>query len=79
MHQNAGIRQVLTSAFADNDLELTFRKVCTADQTGEVEFLDVNHWITAEDDFGFVTKNFVKRTAEERQFINGKSHQPKVV
>jgi len=43
MHQNAGIRQVLTSAFADNDLELTFRKVCTADQTGEVEFLDVNH------------------------------------
>jgi len=57
-------------------LELTFRQAYTAKKTGEVEFLDVNHCITIEDDFGFVTKDFVKPTAEERQFINGNSHHP---
>jgi len=51
-----------------------FRQACTADQKDEVEFLDVNHCITADDDFGFVTEDFVKPTAEGRQFINGKSH-----
>jgi len=32
--------------------------------------------LTIEDDFGFVTKDFVKPTAEGRQFINGNSHHP---
>ena len=45
-------------------------------KTGEVEFLDVNHCVTVEDNFGFVTKDFVKPTAEGRQFINGNSHHP---
>ena len=49
---------------------------CTAEKTGEVEFLDVNHCVTIEDDFGFVTKDFVKPTVEGRQFINGNSHHP---
>ena len=49
---------------------------CTAEKTDEVEFLDVNHCVTIEDDFGFVTKDFVKPTAEGRQFINGNSHHP---
>ena len=44
------------------------------ERTGEVEFLDVNHCVTIEDDFGIVTKDFVKPTAEGRQFINGNSH-----
>jgi len=44
---------------------------------GELEFLDVNHCITTDDDFGFVTKDFVKPIAEGRQFINGNSHHPK--
>ena len=57
-------------------MKLTFRQACTADQKGEVGFLDVNHCITTDDDFGFVTKDFVKPTAEGRQFINGKSHHP---
>ena len=39
-------------------------------------FLDVSHCVTIEDDFGFVTKDFVKPTAEGRQFINGNSHHP---
>jgi len=42
---------------------------------GEVEFLDVNHCITTDDDFGFVTKGFMKLTAMGRRFINGKSHR----
>ena len=73
---NENIRQALTSEFANSSLELTFRQACTADQKGEVEFLDVNHCITTDVDFGFVTKDFVKPTAEGRQFINGKSHHP---
>jgi len=44
---------------------------------GEVEFLGVNHWITLEDDFRFVTRELVNPTAEGRQFINGRSHHPK--
>jgi len=66
---NENIRQALTSAFANSGLEPTFRQACTADQNGEVEFLDVNHCITTDDDF--VTKDFVKPTAEGRLVING--------
>ena len=73
---NERIRQALTSAFENRGLELTFRQACTAENTGEVEFLDVNHCVTTEVDFGFVTKDFVKPTAERRQFINGNSHHP---
>jgi len=57
-------------------LEPTFRQACTAEKTGEVAFLDVSHCVTIEDDFGLVTKDFVKPTAEGRQFINGNSHHP---
>ena len=70
------IRQALTSAFENSGSELTFRQACTAEKTGEVEFLDVDHCVTIEDDIGFVTKNFVKPTAEGRQFIFGNSHHP---
>jgi len=42
-----------------------------------MEFLDVNHCIIIEDDFVFVTKHFVKPTAEGRQPIDGNSHYPK--
>jgi len=73
---NEHIRQALTSAFENSGLELTFRQACTAEKTGEVEFLDINHCVTIEDDFGFVTKDFVKPTAEGRQFIKGNSHHP---
>ena len=63
-------------SFESSGLELTFRQACTAEKTGEVEFLDVNHCVTIEDDFGFVTKDFVKPTGEGGQFINGNSHHP---
>ena len=77
---NENIQQALTSAVANSGLELTFCQACTADQKGEVEFVDandVNHCITTDEDFGFVTKDFVKPTVEGRQFINGKPHHPK--
>jgi len=73
---NERIRQALTSAFENSGLELTFRQACTAEETGEVEFLYVNHCVTIEVDFVFVTKDFLKPTAEGRQFINGNSHYP---
>jgi len=37
----------------------------TAELTGEVEFLHVGHCVSTDDDFRFVTKDFVKPTAEE--------------
>ena len=46
---------------------------------GEVEFLDVNHCLTIADDFGFVTRDFVKPAAEGRQLINGNSHHPQTI
>jgi len=73
---NECIRQALTSAFENSGLKLTSRQACTAEKTGEVEFLDVNHCVTIEDDFIFVTKDFVKPTAEGRKFINRNSHHP---
>ena len=51
--------------------------LCTAEKTSEVEFRDVNHCVTIEDNFGFVTKDFVKPTAEGMQFTNGNSHHPR--
>ena len=53
---NERIRQALTSAFENSGLELTFRQACTAEKTGEVEFLDVNHCGTIKDDFGLSLK-----------------------
>jgi len=71
-------RQALTSVFENSGLELRFRQACTAEKTEEVEFLDVNHCVTIEDDFGFVTKDFLKPTAKGRQFINANSHHPQM-
>jgi len=39
------------------------RQACTADLEGEVDFLVVIHCVTADDDFGFATKDFVKTIA----------------
>jgi len=46
-------------AFFDLCTVVQVKCSCTSEQTIEVEFLDVNHCITAEDDFGFVTKDLV--------------------
>ena len=49
---------------------------CTNDDSGSVEFLDVNHCIAADSVFGFVTKDFVKPTSVGRRFIHDSSHHP---
>jgi len=46
-------------------LQLTFRQVCTADQTDKVEFLEVNQCITSEDNFGLATKHFANAHRKE--------------
>ena len=61
---NESIWKALTLAFANSGLEITFHQACTANQMGDVEFLDVNNCRTTDDDFGFVTKYFTKPTAE---------------
>ena len=38
---NIGIRSALDTVFKNNGLELTFREICTNDDSGSVEFLDV--------------------------------------
>jgi len=40
---NLGIRSALNTVFKNNGLEFTFRQICTNDDSGSVEFLDVNH------------------------------------
>jgi len=56
-----------------------FHQGCTAEPTGEVEFLDVNHCIITEDDFGSATKDFARPTMEGRQFINCKLHHTNAI
>ena len=60
---NIGIRSALNTVFKNNGLELTFRQICTNDDSGSAEFLDVNHCIAADSVFSFVTKDFVKPTS----------------
>ena len=73
---NFGIRTALKSVFKNNGLELTFRQICTNDDSGSVEFLDVNHCIAADSVFGFVAKDFVKATYVGRRFIHSAPHHP---
>jgi len=40
---NERIRQALTSEFAHSELDLTIHQAFTADQMGEMEFLDFNY------------------------------------
>ena len=58
------IRQAPTSAFAHGDADITFRQTCIGKHAGKAEILDCNLCITAEIDFVFVAKDYVKSTAE---------------
>jgi len=50
-------------AFVHSGLELRFCQSYTAEHTGEVEFSDVNHCITTEDNFVFAADDFLKHAA----------------
>ena len=70
------IKNCLLKTFQDNNLDLTFRMINTADSGSTLEFLDVEHKIDSSYSCGFFTKNFMKPTATNRLFLNGQSHHP---
>ena len=70
------IKNCLLKSFQDNNLDLTFRMINTADSGSTLEFLDVEHKIDSSYSCGFFTKNFIKPTATNRLFLNGQSYHP---
>ena len=70
------IEGALKDVFGQNGLQLTFRKINTHQNEGNVEFLDVNHVIDHNALHGFITKDFIEPTAINRTFFSGKSHYP---
>ena len=62
--------------FGQNGLQLTFRKINTHQNEGNVEFLDVNHVIDHNALHIFITKDFIKPTAINWTFLWDKSHHP---
>ena len=70
------LKACMAEKFAKVGLKLTFRHVHAGSDAKEVEFMDVNHVMDAEDLIGFVTKDFVKPTAVGRVFLNGSSYHP---
>ena len=57
-------------------LELTFGQIDTRNNCGNIEFLDTLHSIDDKSSWGFRMKNFIKPTATNSLFLNGKSHHP---
>ena len=70
------IKEALSRIFMENELELSFRYVNTAELGSCLEFLDVEHKIDNSHFGGFYTRDFVKPTALDRTFLNGKSFHP---
>ena len=70
------IINALTKKFNQYKLELTFKSLDTRDMDGEIEFLDVLHVANSSSQWGFKTRNFIKPTAKDAVFLNGKSHHP---
>ena len=70
------IKQALICEFQKYDLELSFRDINTSENNAGLEFLDVEHKIDSNFASGFYTRNFVKPTAINRTFLNGKSFHP---
>ena len=60
----------------ENELELSFRYVNIAELGLCLEFLNVEHKINNSPVGGFYTSNFVKPTALDHTFLNGKSFHP---
>jgi len=70
------IREALSQAFSENDLELSFRCVNNTELGTCLEFLDVEHKIDNSSVCGFYTRDFVKPTAVNHSFLNGRSFHP---
>ena len=71
------IKANLADVFTDNGLRLEFRHIHRHSKEKAVEFLDVNHHLETNDGHDdFYTTDFVKPTATNRVFVNGKSYHP---
>ena len=70
------IKTRLSEEFEKHDLKLLFREISTKEEKEEVEFLDVLHYTQKEATKGFCIKDFVKPTAVDSTFLNGKSYHP---
>ena len=73
------VKRRLKCAFEEHNLKLIFRQICTNNDSDELEFLDVNHVIDKTEKGGFYVKNYVKPTAKNRLFVNGKSFHPRSI
>ena len=63
------LKNTLEQKFANEGLKIIYRHVHAESEIKEVEFLDVNHVIDAEDPVRFITKDFVKPTAVGKGFL----------
>ena len=70
------IKEALSHMFMKNELELSFCCVNTAELESCLELLDVEHKIDNSHIGGFYTRDFVKPTALDHTFLNGKSFYP---
>ena len=70
------IKSMLTQKFEKYDLQLTYREISTRNEGKNVEFLDVNHCTNNKIRGNFLITDFVKPTAVNSTFLNGKSSHP---
>ena len=73
------IKNQLKCAFKNHKLNLIFREISTEGDGNQLEFLDVNHVINKNEKGGFYVKNYIKPTAKNRVFVNGRSHHPRSI
>ena len=67
---------MLKCASEEHNLKLVFREISTQIDGDKLEILDVNHFIDKTEIGGFYVKNYIKPTAKNCVFVNGKSHHP---
>ena len=74
--QAIATQEALKQKFEESGLKLTFRTIQTGEPNSCVEFLDVNHVTDCGSLGGFYTTNYIKPTAQNRTFLNGRSYHP---
>ena len=73
------IKDNLKFVFQKYDLKLIFREISHQSKNKELEFLDVNHIIDEEEKGAFYVRNYIKPTAINRVYINGRSYHPRSI
>ena len=71
------IKEKLKNVFINYNLKLIFREISLHSDIKQLEFLDVNHIMNEREKGGFYVKNYVKPTAINSVYINGRSYHPR--